>query len=127
MKKLCTVLVVLALAAGAAAAQTVVRYWYHLDDPNATIDNLIQKFQNENPTVTLQAERIPWGSYNQKLMTAVAANDAPDVFEVKLWWQPQLVEMGALAPIDSYLTSWPLKSDVFPNVWQLTRYTDGTQ
>ncbi len=128
MKKLCTVLIVLALAAGVAAAQspTTVRYWYHLDDPNASIDNLLQKFQNENPTIKLDAERVPWGSYNQKLMTAVAAGDAPDVFEVKLWWQPQLVEMGALAPIDSYLANWPLKSDIFDNVWKLSRYTDGT-
>jgi multiple sugar transport system substrate-binding protein len=129
MKKLCTVLVILALVAGAAAAQskTVVRYWYHLDDPNASIDNLTQKFGNENPTISLEPERIPWGSYNQKLLTAVAAGDAPDVFEVKLWWQPQLVEMGALAPIDSYLAAWPLKTDIFDNVWKLTKYTDGTQ
>jgi multiple sugar transport system substrate-binding protein len=129
MKKLCTILIVLAIAATAAAAQsqTVVRYWYHLDDPNASIDTLIQKFENENPSITLEPERIPWGSYNQKLMTAVAAADAPDVFEVKLWWQPQLVEMGALAPIDPYLANWPLKSDIFDNVWKLSKYTDGTQ
>ncbi|MDP3177241.1 MAG: sugar ABC transporter substrate-binding protein [Spirochaetaceae bacterium] len=129
MKKLFACLVAVALAASVAVAQqkTVVQYWYHLDNANASIDDLIQKFEKENPTIDIVPERVPWGSYNQKLLTSVAAGNAPDVFEVKLWWQPQLVEMGAMAPIDGYLANWPLKSDIFDNVWKLSKFTNGRQ
>jgi multiple sugar transport system substrate-binding protein len=129
MKRISTVLAVLILFAVGLSAQskTVVKYWYHLDDPNASIDNIISKFEAENPTIAIDAERVPWGSYNQKLMTAVAAGDVPDVFEVKLWWQPQLVEMGALANLDAYMAKWPGKADIFDNVWKLLKYKDGHQ
>jgi multiple sugar transport system substrate-binding protein len=129
MKRLLTVLAVLTIATIGLSAQskTVVKYWYHLDDPKASIDNIIAKFEAENPTIKLDAQRVPWGSYNQKLMTAIAADDVPDVYEVKLWWQPQLIEMGALANLDSYINTWPGKSDIFDNVWKLTKYKDGRQ
>src|SRR6056297_289309 len=73
--------------------QKVVTFWYHLDDPEARVDDLIEKFESENPNIKVDAQRVPWGSYHQKLLTSVAAGDPPDVAQVKLWWQPQLVNM----------------------------------
>jgi len=109
------------------AEPQVVKFWYHFDNPEVAINPLIQKFEAENPGIKIVAERVDWGSYYQKLVTAVAGGTPPDVSQVKLWWQPQLIEMNALEPLDAYMAKWTGKSDVYDSVWQLTKYTDGKQ
>jgi multiple sugar transport system substrate-binding protein len=111
---------------GKAGTQEVT-FWYHFDDPETALNPLIEKFESENPGITINPERIAWDVYNQKLLTAVAGGYPPDVAQVKLWWQPQLVEMEALLPLDNYIANWAGKDDVYENVWNLTEYSDGHQ
>lgn len=110
-----------------ASAEETVKFWYHFDDPETALNPLIEKFEAENPRIHIEAERIAWDVYNQKLLTAVAGGFPPDVAQVKLWWQPQLVSMGALLPLDEYIAEWDGKDDVFDRIWELTRYSDGHQ
>ena len=111
----------------AAPEEQVVRFWYHFDDPETALTPLIEKFEAGNPGIRIEAERVAWDAYYQNLMTSIAAGDPPDVAQVKLWWQPQLVEMNALEPLDSYIANWPARNDIYPRIWELTRYTDGHQ
>jgi len=111
----------------ACAKDQVVKFWYHFDDPETALNPLIEKFESENPGIHIEAERIAWDVYNQKLLTAVAGGFPPDVAQVKLWWQPQLVSMKALLPLDDYIDGWAGKNDVFDRVWELTKYSDGHQ
>ena len=110
-----------------AAEPTTVKFWYHFDNPEVAVNPLVEKFGKENPTVKVVPERIDWNAYYQKLVTSIAGGTPPDVSQVKLWWQPQLVEMGALAALDDRIKGWPGRTDVFENVWNLTRYSDGKQ
>ncbi len=105
----------------------VVKFWYHFDNPETALNPLIEKFEAENPGIEIEAERISWDSYNQKLLTAIAGGYPPDVAQVKLWWQPQLVDMGALLPLDDYIAAWDGKDDVYDKIWELTKYSDGHQ
>lgn len=105
----------------------VVKFWYHFDNPETALNPLIEKFEAENPGIKIEPERISWDTYNQKLLTAIAGGYPPDVAQVKLWWQPQLVEMGALLPLDDYIANWDGKDDIHDRIWELTRHTDGNQ
>jgi multiple sugar transport system substrate-binding protein len=117
----------LAFAVGQKEEQATVRFWYHFDNPEMAVTPLVTKFQSEYPNIKVTPEKIAWDVYNQKLLTAVAAGNPPDVSQIKLWWQPQLVEMGALLNLDKYIAEWPARTDVFDKIWNLTRYTDGKQ
>lgn len=119
--------VCLVMAASMVFAEETVKFWYHFDDPETALNPLIEKFEAENPGIRIEAERIAWDVYNQKLLTAVAGGFPPDVAQVKLWWQPQLVSMKALLPLDDSIANWAGKDDVFERVWQLTKYSDGHQ
>ncbi len=134
MKKSIIIILMMVLlsAASFAAGQKEtksanVRFWYHFDNPESAVTPLVQKFEKENPGIKITPESIAWGAYNQKLLTAIAAGSPPDVSQVKLWWQPQLIEMGALTPLDDYINNWSGKDDIYDNVWKLTRYKDGKQ
>ncbi len=136
MKKIFIILTILFVfqaalfAVGQKEMETAsVRFWFHFDNPEKVgiVDQLARKFESENPGIQVTPEQIAWNVYNQKLLIAVAANNPPDVSQVKLWWQPQLVEMGALEPLDNYIKGWDGKNDIFDKIWNLTRYSDGSQ
>lgn len=111
----------------AGQEQQTVNFWFHLDDPEARVDGLIEKFEQEHSNVTVEAQRVPWDAYNQRLLTAATAGDPPDVSQVKLWWQPQLVQMGALEPLDPWFEDWEGRNDIYDRVLELTEHDSGTR
>ncbi|HCS36588.1 MAG TPA: sugar ABC transporter substrate-binding protein [Sphaerochaeta sp.] len=136
MKRVIAVALILLIVGSFAFAQggkektdevQVVKFWYHFDNPETALNPLIEKFEAENPGIKIEPERISWDTYNQKLLTSIAGGYPPDVAQVKLWWQPQLVEMGALLPLDDYIADWDGKNDIHDRIWELTRHSDGKQ
>jgi multiple sugar transport system substrate-binding protein len=109
---------------------TTVRWWYHFDIPANTPAELVEKFQRENPGIRIQAESIPWGGGNDyvtRLFAALVANNAPDCAMVRMAYHARLLEMGAIEPIDRYLSAWAARADIPDNLWTLNRGTDGKQ
>jgi len=107
-----------------------VRWWYHFDNPENTPNALIEKFQAENPDIRIEAESIPWGGgndYYTRLFAAIVAGGAPDCAMVKLNNHAQLLEMGALAPIDDLVGQWEGRSDISEEIWNLNKAADGKQ
>ena len=118
-----------ALACGPALAQQTVQYWYHFDNPEQTkiMDSLVADFHARNPGITINAQNIPWNNYYDRLFTTIAGGKAPDVAMVKLANQPQLIEMGALEPIDAQVAAWAGKADLGDNLLELNTGHDGKQ
>ncbi|OJF98207.1 ABC transporter substrate-binding protein [Pararhizobium antarcticum] len=112
------------LAAGAAQAETV-RFWYHFDNPENPMADLVAKFETANPGITIEAENVPWNSYYDTLYTSLVGGNAPDAAMVKLFAQPRLVEMGALEPIGERIDAWPAKADLLDNLLELNKAQDG--
>lgn len=125
--KMTTLASVLALTAGAAAADSTVRFWYHFDNADNPMDELVAAFEEANPGITVEADNIPWNSYYDQLYTAIIGGNAPDAAMVKMFAQPRLVEMGALHPIDEWLAEWEGTDDLQENLLNLTTGPDGTQ
>lgn len=124
MKKLLLAATALAALSTAASAQTV-RFWYHFDNPDNPMSALVEKFEKENPGITVEAENIPWNSYYDNLYTAIIGGNAPDAAMVKMFAQPRLVEMGALEPIGDRIDAWDGKDNLLPNLLDLTQAADG--
>ncbi|WP_225769899.1 sugar ABC transporter substrate-binding protein [Inquilinus sp. Marseille-Q2685] len=117
----------LALAAGTAQAESTVRFWYHFDNPNNPVADLVAKFEAANPGIKVEAENIPWNSYYDNLYTAIAGGNAPDAAMVKLFAQPRLVEMEALEPLDDWIAGWDGKADLQDDLLKINGGPDGKQ
>lgn len=117
----------LSAMAGLAHADSTVRFWYHFDNPDNPMDELVAKFEEQNPGIAIEAENVPWNSYYDNLYTAIVGGGAPDAAMVKLFAQPRLVEMGALEPIDAWLASWEGKNDLLDNILDINAGPDGNQ
>ncbi|SES23882.1 carbohydrate ABC transporter substrate-binding protein, CUT1 family [Tranquillimonas rosea] len=116
----------LALTAGMASAESTVRFWYHFDNADNPMDELVSTFEEQNPEITVEAENIPWNSYYDNLYTSIIGGNAPDAAMVKMFAQPRLIEMGALEPIGDRIDSWEGKDDLQDNLLELTVAEDGS-
>jgi multiple sugar transport system substrate-binding protein len=67
--------------------------------------DLYDKFQKENPDITLKYEMLPGGTEAlSSLLTAASAGNLPDVAILDSFWVARLVETGYLQPLDAL---WP--------------------
>ena len=125
-----SVAVSIALAAGLvfgpAEAETV-KFWYHFDNPENPMSNLVRDFEASHPGIRIEAENVPWNSYYDNLYTAIVGGSGPDAAMVKLFAQPRLVEMGALEPIGDRINAWAGKSDLLDGLLDLNKGPEGTQ
>lgn len=109
-----------------ASAETV-RFWYHFDNPENPMADLVAKFEGANPGITIEAENVPWNSYYDTLYTSLVGGNAPDAAMVKLFAQPRLFEMGALEPLGDKIDAWPGKADLLDGLLALNKGPDGQQ
>jgi multiple sugar transport system substrate-binding protein len=57
--------------------------------------------------IPVQVEAVPWGNVNDKLTTAVASGNGPDIMQIGLSLLPTFVSANALLDLKSYTSSHP--------------------
>ncbi|WP_407370291.1 sugar ABC transporter substrate-binding protein [Carnobacterium sp.] len=97
---------------GDSASSDSVSFWY-MGDGNEQIQPILDDFTEETG-ITVDIQSIPWASAHDKLLTAVASGDGPDVVQMGTTWMAEFVDAGALQDISSYIeTEDTLNSENF--------------
>jgi ABC-type glycerol-3-phosphate transport system substrate-binding protein len=98
---------VMAATAGArvdTAKTTTVTFWdaYSSDGPEVkTLEKvIIPGFEKTHPGIVVKDVTIPYDSLHQKLVTAVAGGQLPDLVRADIIWVPELGNLGVLEPLD---------------------------
>ncbi|NUR85703.1 MAG: extracellular solute-binding protein [Nonomuraea sp.] len=76
----------------------VFSYWGS-DSRQKLTEQAIKKFEEKNPTITVEGDFSDWDSYYEKLATKVAADDAPDVMSIEIRGLAEYAGRGALADL----------------------------
>ncbi|MFC4025065.1 extracellular solute-binding protein [Oceanobacillus longus] len=71
-------------------------------------EEIIANYNEEFPDVTVNYETIPWANRDQKILTALAANNGPDVFYAIPDQMPQYADEGMLLELDPYLEDYDM-------------------
>ena len=111
MKRFCFFLACaffLIVTANAAESKTEITYWTH-EDPNRTeIENrYIKEFEKANPEVTIKRVTSPSKKMAERVLTAFAANQGPDMFNLQIEDEYAYIVNGRLAPIDFKAAGYP--------------------
>lgn len=70
------------------------------------LNQLIMKFETENPGIKIKAQYIPTGdAHIQKLITAIQSNNAPDISWLHSDYLEDLVEADAIYKIDDFIST----------------------
>ncbi|MBE3582814.1 MAG: extracellular solute-binding protein [Limnochordaceae bacterium] len=84
---------------------------------------LAQQFEEAHPGVRVTVISAPYQGYEQKLLIATAAGDAPDVFMLAPSRAPFYAEHDALLPLDRF---WEALPSNLRTAWQRLPWTDGS-
>ena len=104
---------ILGIAAGATFAFNAnianaveIEYWQYFFEARVTaIDTLIEKFEAENPDITVRQTTFPYADYRTKVAAAIPAGEGPDVVQLFYGWLTDYVQADLITP---------LPTDVFP-------------
>ena len=66
---------------------------------------IISRFEAEHPNITVQLEPVSGSDYYARLLTQIAAGDAPDIMNIGDDAVPRFVEAGAFLPLDDFIAS----------------------
>ncbi len=103
MRKMVVLFVIVFLLSLSAYAQQKIEivYWTH-EDPNRTeIENrYIEEFEAANPGVTIKRVTNPSNKMAEIVLTAFAANQGPDMFNLQIEDEYAYIVNNRLAPID---------------------------
>lgn len=101
----------------AAGEQVTLRFWMQQDNRLlAAMQDLIASFEEAHPNIDVQLDSFPFAEYHQKISTAFAGGDAPDVFWMDVR-TASFAEQGALLPLDDYITD-ENRADYLASTWE---------
>ncbi|HJQ83539.1 MAG TPA: extracellular solute-binding protein, partial [Candidatus Binatia bacterium] len=107
------------------AGVTQVELWA-MGREGEVVTALVPGFERRHPELRVRVQQIPWSAAHEKLLTAWVGGAMPDVFQVGNTWLPELVVLGAVAPLDARIAASPavVRDDYFPGILD-TNVIDG--
>ncbi|WP_416984424.1 extracellular solute-binding protein [Streptomyces sp. T028] len=105
------------ISSGKATGKVVM---WSMGDTDKNLASLAEKFEQENPDVTVQITAVPWDAAHDKLTTAIAGGNTPDMSVVGTTWMAEMASMNAFEATPTSIDS----SDFYPGQWDTTKYKD---
>lgn len=112
MKKLLILISMLMLAAALVACsgddessgdgEKTLKVWA-MGEEGKKLKDFVKGFEEDNPKITVDVQAIPWGKAHDKLLTAVASGNGPDVLQIGTTWIPEFAEAGAFKDLSEYM------------------------
>jgi multiple sugar transport system substrate-binding protein len=116
MKKLFTIFLFVLLLSMTVNSVTAmeITFWTH-EDPNRTeIENrYIEEFEQANPGVTIKRVTSGSGKIQELILTAFAANQGPDIFNMSIEDEYAYIVNERLAPVDFEAAGYPSLQAVY--------------
>jgi len=96
-----------------------ITFWhaYNADSQEVALleDTLIPEFEDAHPGITVKQVAVPYDDLHQKLVTAVAGGELPDVVRSDIIWVPELANLGVLEPLDTLMDDFgDISAAVYP-------------
>ncbi len=66
------------------------------------LDQLSPAFEEKNPNIKIDVQSIPWDQAHDKLLTAVASQNGPDVVQMGTSWVTEFADAGVLMNLSDY-------------------------
>lgn len=100
------------------SGQTEIKFWA-MGAEGEAVQQLVPRFERDHPGIRVTVQMFPWTAAQEKLITAFASDNLPDVFQLGNTWIPQFAALHALEPLELYVAGSEsvTKSNYFPGIW----------
>jgi len=112
----------MALAAGASQAVEIEYWQYFFEARVNAVEKLIERFEAENPDITVIQSTFPYADYRTKVAAAIPAGEGPDVVQLFYGWLNDYVDAGLIQPLPTdQFPPAEIEADFFPMVQAMKR------
>ena len=115
-----------AAAVDGAAPVTIRAAWWGDTRRNEVYQEIIDRFMEEYPHVTVLSEPAAWGDYWERLTVQAAGGNAPDFFGMNFSFAADYIRRGVLAPLDQFVADGVINLDGWTQGTINTGIVDGT-
>ena len=81
-----------------------INFWHHYSAQSAEnetlMNDLIPKFESENPGIKVNAVSHEWAELHDKILVSASSQSLPDVARLDIAWLPEFQQMGVLVALD---------------------------
>ena len=111
-------IVLLGLSCGDFYRETVIDFW-GLGSEGEYVKQLIPKFEAENPGIKVKVQMVPWTAAQEKLISAFASDNLPDVFQLGNTWVPQFAQLEGISELDDFISESDVikREKYFDGIW----------
>lgn len=102
-----------------------IKFW-GMGAEGENVQKLLPKFYEEYPDIKVTVQSIPWTAAQEKLISAYASDNLPDIFQLGNTWIPQFVALDAIQALDTFINnSKEINSDnYFNGIWETNIIND---
>ncbi|MFC5401306.1 extracellular solute-binding protein [Cohnella soli] len=110
----------------ASEEPVTVEFWhaYGEGEEKVLLEEVLPKFKEKYPNVTIKATRMPTDNLDNQVLTAAAGGAVPDLMRMDNTWIARMADAGALQPVDDFPGFADIKSSSFEGPMS-TNYFDG--
>ena len=107
-----------------------ITFWHAYGADSKELETLreviIPGFEEKYPGTDVQDVAVPYDQLHQKMITAAAGADLPDVMHSDIIWVPEAAKLGLLERLDTAMPDFEaLAGKVFPGTLETNKYQDG--
>ncbi|MGI0480630.1 ABC transporter substrate-binding protein [Geminocystis sp. CENA526] len=114
--------ILVSCASPQANTEGSIEFWTMQLQPQFTpyFNDLNQRFESENPDNKIQWVDVPWNAMESKILTAVSAQNAPDVVNLNPDFASQLASRNAWLNLDEKISP-EVKSEYLSKIWDANK------
>lgn len=99
---------------GGSGDQVEIRFsWWGDTGRNEIYEEIVDRFEEENPDIRVMREFGGWNDYWTRLTTQVGGGNAPDVMSMHQFYVSDYANRGALLPLDDYVEDGTIDQSLF--------------
>ncbi|MFZ0388855.1 MAG: sugar ABC transporter substrate-binding protein, partial [Calditrichia bacterium] len=104
------------------SGSTNITFWA-MGAEGETVQKLLPEFYQTHPGIRVEVQMIPWTAAQEKLITAYASNNSPDLFQLGNTWIPQFAALHAIENLDHRVNTSAVinRDNYFPGIWETNR------
>ena len=114
-------------SSGDKKGETTITVW-GMGEEAKSLPKIAKEFEKANPKIHVDVQAIPWDTAHDKLLTAVASKNGPDVLQMGTTWVPEFASANALMDLKPYIDKYPefAANNFFDGSVETTKYDGKT-
>ena len=93
--------------------------FWGLGSEGESLKKIVPEFEKENPDIKVNVQMIPWTAAQEKLISAYAGDNTPDLCQLGNTWIAQFRQLNAIISLNKFIKKSNVVSEdrYYPGIW----------